>query len=170
MTRAPPDDEGLIEILAPTARSENKESLCRTAVVQVLSLWGRQIWEGLAVCGGARWKQAEAECGPAPIRASGPKSCTPASALASPGCSSPGRTVIRKEPLVLPGRTVIRKELLGPDAERRVRHEVAVPERLRGVAGVARQLAGAPRYPGVGGAGGRRRRQPGGGGETAGGR
>jgi MFS family permease len=40
------------------------------------------------VCGGARWKQAG--CGPARIHSSGPKSCTPASARASPGCSCLG--------------------------------------------------------------------------------
>src|ERR1700761_9548512 len=45
---------------------------------------------GRPVCGGARWKQAEAECGPARIRSCGPRSCTPASARASPGCSCPG--------------------------------------------------------------------------------
>ena len=39
--------------------------------------------------------------------------------------------------LFSPGRTVIRKEPLGPDAQRRVQHEAAMLERLRGVRGCA---------------------------------
>ena len=122
-----------IEVLKPTARSENKESICRTAVLQGLGLWGRQIWEGPAVWG-------------CPMEASGSGARPgPDPFLRAEIVHSSERTRITR--LFLPGRTVIRKEPLGPDGERRVRHEVAVLERLRGVAGVA-QLAEAPRYPG----------------------
>src|ERR1700761_401453 len=73
--------EGQIEIPAPTATSENMDLYadgrggCPQPVVG-------QIRGGPAVFGGAGWKQAQAECGSARIRSSGP-SCTPASALAS---------------------------------------------------------------------------------------
>ena len=102
-------------------------------MVQVLSLWGRQIWEGPVVWG-------------CPMEASGSGVRPgPDPFLRAEIVHSSERTRITR--LFLPGRTVIRKEPLGPDAERRVRHEVAMLERLRGVAGVA-QLAEAPRYPG----------------------
>ena len=131
--RHPGEGGPQIEVLTPTARSENKESICRTAVLQGLGLWGRQIWEGPAVWG-------------CPMEASGSGARPgPDPFLRAEIVHSSERTRITR--LFLPGRTVIRKEPLGPDGERRVRHEVAVLERLRGVAGLV-QLAEAPRYPG----------------------
>ena len=49
--------------------------------------------------------------------------------------------------LFSPGRAVIRKQPLGLDWQHRLGHEVAMLERVRGVVGVA-QLVDAPRYPG----------------------
>src|ERR671917_2286114 len=43
-----------------------------------------------------------------------------------------------------PGRSVVRKEPLGPDAQRRLAHEVAMLERLRGVGGGAPPLPTPP--------------------------
>src|SRR3984957_13391598 len=121
-----------IGALAPTARSEI-ESLCRTAVVHVLSLGvGRQ-----GASPGRVWR--------CPMEASGGGVRPgPDPFLRAEVVHSSERTRVSR--LFLPGRTVIRKEPLGPDGDRRVRHEAAMLERLGGVAGVV-QLAQEPRYP-----------------------
>ena len=113
---------------------KNKESLCRTTVVHVLSM------------GVGRYTEARPCVRRCPVEASGGGvRLGPDPFLRAEVVHASERTRVTR--LFLPGRTVIRKEPLGPDAERRVRYEVAMLERLSGVAGVA-QLAEQRRYPG----------------------